>query len=118
MLCRSRSARSVWETVEIPQLHLVSSWTRSLTCPLCSTTGAGCRSAENCDGPAVAAHSTRWSMSLLAQFIDKIWTSCDHAATVVQWQCLRFSSSPEVVDSPVVQQRILLDFMQWVSWRR
>ena len=56
--------------------------TRSLTCPLCSTTGAGCRSAENCEGPAVAAHSTRWSMSLLAQFIDKIWTSCDHAATL------------------------------------
>ena len=63
--------------------------------PVVSTTDAGCRSAENCEGPAVAAHSTRWSMSLLAQFIDKIWTSCDHAATVVQWKCLRFRSSPE-----------------------
>ena len=31
-----------------------------------------CRSAENCVGPAVAAHSTRWSISLLAQFNDKI----------------------------------------------
>ena len=112
-----RRCRFQWFSTEIPQLqHIdkvidvccagpadsllsVRRQSRSHSCspflldqgPLCSTTGAGCRSAENCDGPAVAAHSTRLSMSLLAQFIDKFWTSCDLAATFVQWKCLRFS---------------------------
>ena len=27
-----------------------------------------CQSAENCDGPAVAAHLTRWSISLLCSY--------------------------------------------------
>ena len=34
-----RGARSLWETVEIPQLQHVSPRARSLTYPLCSTTG-------------------------------------------------------------------------------
>ena len=45
-----------WVTVEIPQLQLVSSWTMSLTCPLCATTRAVV-------------------VDVLAQFIDKVWTS-------------------------------------------
>ena len=69
-----------------------------------------CRSAENCDGPAVAAHSTRWSISLLAQFIDKIWTSCDHAATsglVLEVPQILFIA--RAGGHSVVQQRMVLD---------
>ena len=48
--------------------------------------------------------SDGWSVSLLAPFIDGCERPCDQAATVIQCQCPRFSSSPESVDSPVVQQ--------------
>ena len=41
----------------------------------CATTGAEWfKRQENCEGPAVAVHLNRWSMSLLAQLIDKILT--------------------------------------------
>ena len=95
-----RGARSVWETVEIPQLQHVSSRTRSLTYPLC----------QRQVGPAVAAHSTRWSTSLLAQFIDKLWTSCDHAATSgLVLEVPRILFIARAGGHPVVQQRMVLD---------
>ena len=56
-----------WETVEIPQLQLVLIWT-VVACPV------------------VCNDRCPWSM---AQFIDGCERPCDHAATVVQWQCLR-----------------------------
>ena len=34
-------------------------------------------------------------MSITLQFIDSCERPCDHTATLVQWQSLRFSSSPE-----------------------
>ena len=60
-----------WETVEIPQLLLVTFWTRSLTCPLCATTGAV------------------WSMFWRSSS-TRYGRPCDHAW---QWKCPRFSSS-------------------------
>ena len=60
--------------------------------------------------PAVAAHSTSWSISLLAQFIDKIWTSCDHAATsglVLEVPQILFIA--RAGGHSVVQQRMVLD---------
>ena len=74
--------------------------------------------AENCEGPAVAAHLTRGSMSLLAQFIDGSNVPAIIQRRLRQWQCLTFSSSPESVDSPVVQQRGVLDLQQCWLWRR
>ena len=51
----------------------IRAWTRSLPCPLvCNDRWPVVQSAENCEGPAVAAHLTRWSMSLLAQFTDSL----------------------------------------------
>ena len=53
--CAGPAVRALfWETVEIPQLQLVS-WTWSLTCPLCSTTDAGalCFVRALCTGPGL-----------------------------------------------------------------
>ena len=69
-------------------------WTKSLTCPLCSTTDAACQSAENCFGPAVAAHLTRLSMTLLVQFID-----CSHVPVIMQRRCT--VEVPQIQLSPV-----------------
>ena len=51
--------------------------------------------AENCEGPAVAAHLTRGSMSLLSQFIDGSDVPVIMQRRLRQWKCLRFRSSPE-----------------------
>ena len=58
----------------------------------CTTTDAGCQSAQNCDGPAVAAHLTRWSMSLLAQFIDG-----SHVLVIMQRRLYSGSASDSVI---------------------
>ena len=51
---------------------------------------------------------TRWSMSLLLQFIE-VLRPCDYAATVSRnWRCLRFSSSPESADIPVATETSML----------
>ena len=105
-----RGARSLWETVEIPQLQHVSCRTRSLTYPLCQRQ-VGCQSAENCDGPAVAAHLTRWSISFLA-VIDTFWTSCDHAATsALVLEVPQFLFIARAGGHSVVQQRMVLDLV-------
>ena len=64
-----RCALSV-ETVEIPQLQARFFLDHVVDMPVVFNDRCWCRSAQNCDGPAVAAHLPRWSMSLLAQFID------------------------------------------------
>ena len=62
-----------WETVEIPQLQLVS------------------------PGQLLLARCVQRQVPILItlQFIDSCERPCDHTATVVQWQSLRFSSSSE-----------------------
>ena len=86
------------ETVELPQLQLVL-WTRSLTCPLCSTREAGCQSAENCEGPAVA--SDKVVDVPVSAVHRRFGRPCDHAATSscsprsLTRMRLRFSSSSE-----------------------
>ena len=57
-----------WETVEIPQLQLVFSWT-------------------SCCLPVVCNNKCPWSM---VQFIDGCERPCDYA---LQWKCPRFRSS-------------------------
>ena len=52
------SSADVEETAELPQLQLVELWTKSLTCPLCATTGAVvvdvlCSSSTVGDVPAI-----------------------------------------------------------------
>ena len=58
------------ETVELPQLQPVQHGNCCCMPVVCNDRWRVVQSAENCEGPAVAAHLTRWSMSLLAQFID------------------------------------------------
>ena len=66
----------------------VAALTKSLTCPLCATTGAVV-------------------VDVLAQFIDGYGRPCAYAATsgLSLWRCLRLSSSPELVDIPVAENR-------------
>ena len=69
LLCR-RPARS----------HRCCSWTRLVTPVVVQRQVLGVDSAEKCGISAVAV-LTKWSMSLLAQFIDGYGRRCDHAAT-------------------------------------
>ena len=104
--CAGPAVRAqLWETVEIPQLQPVSSLDKV-------------QSAENCEGPAVAAHLTRWLMTLLPQFNDGSHVPVIMQRRLRRWQCLRFRSSPESVDNPVAQQRMVLDVLLWRFWRR
>ena len=50
-----------------------------MTCPLCSTTDAGCHSAENCEGPAVASDKV---VDVPAGAVHRRFECpCEHAAT-------------------------------------
>ena len=60
----------------------------------------GSRRAENCAVPQL-------------QFLTGGGRPCGQAATFAKWKCHRFSSSPDSVDIPVVQQICL-----WRLWRR
>ena len=111
MLCRSCSSCAVVGDSRDPTVAARFLSDQVVDTPVVFNDRCWCRSAENCEGPAVAALLTRWSTSLLAQFIDKLWTSCDHAATsglVLEVPQIQFIA--RVVDSPVVQQRMVLDY--------
>ena len=93
-----RGARSLWATVEIPQLQHVSPRARSLTYPLCSTTGwmSKCR-------------KLRWSRSCstfdMVVDIPVMQLSTRFGRPVIMQRrqfsylrCLSSCSSPELVD--------------------
>ena len=104
LVCGSRrfSGASVEETLVLPQLQLLRipsrfrtcSWTRSLTCLCCATTGAWFPGAENCFSPQL-------------QFIDNVWTSVRLCSDVSRsGRCHRFSSSPDMVDIPICTETV------------
>ena len=76
-----------------------SSWTRSSSCPLCADSW----------GPDVQKTVLFHSCSSR----QGGGRPCDQAATFAKWKCPIFSSSPDSVDIPVVQQICL-----WRLWRR
>ena len=78
---RVPTVQTVQKTDEIPQVVFLDTVETPV---VVQRQVLGYDSAENCGISAVAV-LTRWSISLLAQFIDKIWTSCDHAPTSGLW---------------------------------
>ena len=76
-----------------------NSWTRSSSCPLRADSW----------GPDVQKTVLFHSCSSR----QGGGRPCDQAATFAKWKCPRFSSSPDSVDFPVVQQICL-----WRLWRR
>ena len=56
-------------------------------------------------------------MSITLQFIDSCERPCDHTATVVQWQSLRFSSSPESWTDQLCNRAWYLTFSKGGLWR-
>ena len=89
----------------------VAALTRSLTCPLCSTTARGSTCRKLHWSRSCCAFFL-WPMSLLCKscwcrFL-RLWTACDHAATSSFSSTVevpQIQLSPVTVDIPVVQQR-------------
>ena len=84
--------------IEILQLQYID---KVIDVFFCAGPAGSCAVVGDSRDPTLAARLILDSCCMsvdFAQFIDGCERPCDHAATVVQWQCLRFCSSPRVVD--------------------
>ena len=103
--------------LEISQLHSVDQVFDVLVAQVLQIVRSRgyCRQ-DSCCMPVVCNDMWLWSITL--QFIDSCERPCDHTATVVQWQSLRFSSSSESWTDQLCNSHGI-DFQQWwFMWRR